>query len=70
MVGLLRIHDSERNRQKTATTKKKNKKRKALLQEPPAKNPKTNQRLKFIQFVSNMMMKCCDKTEVKRSRNK
>ena len=49
---------------------KKNKKRKALLQEPPAKNPKTNQRLKFIQFVSNMMMKCCDKTEVKRSRNK
>ena len=68
MVGLLRIHDSERNRQKRATTKKK--KRKALLQEPPAKNPKTNQRLKFIQFVSNMMMKCCDKTEVKRSRNK
>ena len=28
MVGLLRIHDSERNRQKTATTKKKTKKEK------------------------------------------
>ena len=45
--------------------KNKNKKRAARLQDTPAKNPKTNQTLKFIQFVSIMMLKCGGKMKSK-----
>lgn len=48
--------------------KNKNKKKEGRLQDTPAKNPKTNQTLKFIQFFSIMMLECCEKMKSKDNR--